>query len=409
MPKFAHHEAAVHHFLLAAKRVAEVERLYRPYAYEDLKKWILSLTFDRRDSHTVRVLWKYPKSGESTFSIQQISYYVRGDTKESALVQKRQGLVFSDDAILTRNDQLFYSFVRRIAKKAGFTFHPKNKPTISHGTRSMKSYDGEEHLSDDWAQSIDVSSIDVRLMNESPTAPEMKYIVNALGDIRGKRIVDVGCGLGEAAIYFALKGARVTTVDLSPEMLMVVRKLAKRYHVRVRTVLASVEHLPFRKNETFDIFYAGNLFHHVDIPVSMKSILAHMHERSVLACWEPVRYNPVINIYRNIAVRVRSFGERPLGVSEIHTIRGYFKQSRVEWFWLTSLLMFVYMYVVERRDPNKERYWKSVVKEGPKRAWGYRPLAWIDRLLLLVFPVLKPLCWNVVMVMKKPVKRRRYS
>ncbi|MEK7500408.1 MAG: SAM-dependent methyltransferase, partial [Patescibacteria group bacterium] len=165
-------------------------------------------------------------------------------------------------------------------------------------------------------------------------------------------------------------------------------------------------HLPFRHHEKFDIIYAGNLFHHVDIPLSMKSILSHMNRDSILVCWEPVRYNPVINIYRKIATRVRSYGERPLGLSEIQYMKKFFKESRVQWFWLTSLILFVYMFCIERRNPNKERFWKSIVKEGPQRAWAYTPLAAIDRALLTLFPFLKPLCWNVVIYLKNPHETR---
>lgn len=402
MPKSPHYESAIHHFLLAAKRMAEVERLYHPANYEQWGKFILSFTFAKIDSSTIQVRWSYPKHQTDTFSIKNIVYYTRGDTKDTAQDLKSKGEVFHGDSIQTKNDQLFFSFVAQMAKKAGFRIHPRNKPDYLYGNRSIYGYTDEEHLSDDWAHSTDVTSIDVVKMNESPTSPEMRYITKRLGNIRGKRIVDLGCGLGEAAVYFAKKGARVTAVDLSAEMLGIARKLARRNHVRIRTILASVEHLPFKKNEVFDIFYAGNLFHHVDIPLSMKSIQSHMHKSSILVCWEPARYNPVINIYRNMATNVRSFGERPLGLSDIRFMKGHFKKSSVQWFWFTTLILFVYMYVVERRNPNTERYWKSIVKEGYRRAWIYQPLAKLDRALLSLFPFLKPLCWNVVLYLAKP-------
>lgn len=268
--------------------------------------------------------------------------------------------------------------------------------------QSMISVDVEKDLSDDWAKSIDVHTIDVAYMNESPTIPEMRYIIRALGDIRGKRIIDLGCGLGEASVYFALKGARVTAVDLSPEMLKVVDRLSKRYHVRVRTTLASVERLPFKKNEKFDVVYAGNLFHHVNIERTMQNLLPYMHKDSVLVCWDPVRYNPIINIYRKIAVNVRSPGERPVGFSEIRYLRQLFRESTVTWYWFSSLFIFIYMYVIERRNPNTERYWKTVVKEGRKWSWLYLPLEAFDRMVLTFLPFLRPLCWNVILVLQKP-------
>lgn len=285
--------------------------------------------------------------------------------------------------------------------------YPKKPTTMLTSDQSKISLDVEKHLSDDWAKSVDVNTIDVAYMNESPTIPEIRHIMRALGDIRGKRIIDLGCGLGETSVYFALKGARVTAVDLSPEMLKVVDRLSRRYHVRVRKTLASVEHLSLKKNEKFDVVYAGNLFHHVSIPATMASILPHMHKDSVLVCWDPVRYNPIINIYRKIAVNVRSPGERPFGLTEIRYLRQYFRESTVSWYWLTSLLIFIYMYLIERRNPNTERYWKAVIMEGRKWSWLYLPLSALDRIILTLLPFLRPLCWNVILVLQKPHLSRR--
>src|ERR1035441_477832 len=37
-----------------------------------------------------------------------------------------------------------------------------------------------------------------------------------LGDVRGKRLFDMGCGMGEEAVYFAKLGAEVTAIDIAP-------------------------------------------------------------------------------------------------------------------------------------------------------------------------------------------------
>src|ERR1700758_4930621 len=50
---------------------------------------------------------------------------------------------------------------------------------------------------------------------------EVAYEV--LGDIRGKLLLDVGCGLGENSLLFARWGAHVTGVDISAASLEVAR------------------------------------------------------------------------------------------------------------------------------------------------------------------------------------------
>jgi 2-polyprenyl-3-methyl-5-hydroxy-6-metoxy-1,4-benzoquinol methylase len=53
-----------------------------------------------------------------------------------------------------------------------------------------------------------------------------------LGDIRGKRLLDVGCGLGENSLLFARWGAHVTGVDVSGESLAVARQRAEKLSKR---------------------------------------------------------------------------------------------------------------------------------------------------------------------------------
>jgi 2-polyprenyl-3-methyl-5-hydroxy-6-metoxy-1,4-benzoquinol methylase len=65
----------------------------------------------------------------------------------------------------------------------------------------------------------------------------MRYITKRLGDLNGKTLLDIGRGLGEASVYFAMKGAEVTSSDLSEGMLNVTTKLALENEVKVKTHL----------------------------------------------------------------------------------------------------------------------------------------------------------------------------
>lgn len=57
-----------------------------------------------------------------------------------------------------------------------------------------------------------------------------------LGDVSGKRILDVGCGSGIYAVYFAKQGAEVTGVDFSTPMLALAERNAGAEGVRIRLV-----------------------------------------------------------------------------------------------------------------------------------------------------------------------------
>src|SRR5919204_2317223 len=52
-----------------------------------------------------------------------------------------------------------------------------------------------------------------------------------LGDVRGKSVLDFGCGSGQAGVYLALKGAEVWGFDLAPIGVQRAQQLAERYGV----------------------------------------------------------------------------------------------------------------------------------------------------------------------------------
>ena len=51
-------------------------------------------------------------------------------------------------------------------------------------------------------------------------------IAEFLGDLRGKRVIEYGCGLGKLTVLLARSGAQVTAFDLSEGSVEVARKRA---------------------------------------------------------------------------------------------------------------------------------------------------------------------------------------
>ena len=74
--------------------------------------------------------------------------------------------------------------------------------------------------------SINPDEVMVDEFFEACTSPENRIILGKVGNLTGKRVLDLGCGAGEAAVYFAKKGALVTATDISSAMLEVVKKVA---------------------------------------------------------------------------------------------------------------------------------------------------------------------------------------
>ena len=285
----------------------------------------------------------------------------------------------------------------RVANSAGYK---KTNNTTAHDERIQN----EREFHDVWANSEDAEKIDVRGSNEVCTAPEMRYITKRLGNIKGKRLLDVGCGLGEASVYFAMLGADVTSSDLSQGMLDVTTRLALANGASVKQHIASAEDMQLPPEAKFDVIYSGNLLHHVDIEETISRIKPHLAEGGMFVTWDPLAYNPAINVYRSMATDVRTSDEHPLKWSDIKLFHKNFRTVETRYFWLTTLVIFVLMVLAQRRNPNKERFWKVVIQEGEKWRWLYSPLEKLDRFLLWLVPPLRLLCWNVVVVATNPKK-----
>src|SRR3954469_8105839 len=53
---------------------------------------------------------------------------------------------------------------------------------------------------------------------------ELPAVVSLAGDVKGKRVLDVGCGPGRHSKRLLAKGAHVTGIDISEEMVNIARE-----------------------------------------------------------------------------------------------------------------------------------------------------------------------------------------
>lgn len=85
----------------------------------------------------------------------------------------------------------------------------------------------------------------------------------------GKKVLEVGCGIGTDTINFARAGASVTAVDLSDESLSLARQRAKVFGLdhRIRFHQGNAEELgTVVPVESFDLVYSFGVIHHTPNP-----------------------------------------------------------------------------------------------------------------------------------------------
>ncbi|OYQ38272.1 hypothetical protein CHU92_05840 [Flavobacterium cyanobacteriorum] len=95
----------------------------------------------------------------------------------------------------------------------------------------------------------------------SAAQPDLVKLVNS-GRLPGKRVLDIGCGLGDNAIYMATEGYDVTGIDYVTSGIKVARKRASKTNTCINFGVADAFSLSSFKNE-FDIVTDFGLYHNV--------------------------------------------------------------------------------------------------------------------------------------------------
>ena len=108
--------------------------------------------------------------------------------------------------------------------------------------------------------------------------------IDALGDVVGKRIIDLGCGAGATSIALADRGALVTGVDVSEALLDVAR--TRDPDMRCAFVLADAGEVELARR--FDALYSrcGAMFFDAPVP-AFRHLHGQLRDGAALSivCW----------------------------------------------------------------------------------------------------------------------------
>ncbi|MBN1460874.1 MAG: class I SAM-dependent methyltransferase, partial [Armatimonadetes bacterium] len=78
-----------------------------------------------------------------------------------------------------------------------------------------------------------------------------------LGDVRGKHVLEIGCGGGQCSIAFAKRGAVATGLDISDEQVKFARRLAEANGVEANFERANAERLSPISDRSQDIAFSA--------------------------------------------------------------------------------------------------------------------------------------------------------
>jgi SAM-dependent methyltransferase len=147
---------------------------------------------------------------------------------------------------------------------------------------------------------------------QAHTTETAAQLVNYAEISAGQRVLDVACGTGVVAVTAARRGAQVTGLDLTPELLEAARENARIANVPIEWHEGDAEQLPFDDNQ-FDVVVSQ--YGHIFAPrpdVTMDQMLRVLRPGGVIAfsSWPPELY-----VGRIFAVTARYMPPPPPGVS----------------------------------------------------------------------------------------------
>lgn len=219
-----------------------------------------------------------------------------------------------------------------------------------------------------------------------------------LGDLRGKRVLDIGCGDGINATLMAKYGAHVTGVDISPGFVELCKQRAQLEGVEARTEffcspLETVE-LPAGH---FDIIWGDGILHHVipELDAVMRQLMKWAKPGALLVFSEPVSLTPWLRkLRKGVPIHTNATpDERPLEKAELSTILRHLPDLELKWFHLLGRLSKLIL-------PTCQTYERSPLA----RKLAVDLLGRVDQVLLSV-PRLKTLGGMCVIHGKKPETR----
>jgi 2-polyprenyl-3-methyl-5-hydroxy-6-metoxy-1,4-benzoquinol methylase len=210
--------------------------------------------------------------------------------------------------------------------------------------------------------------------------PWIRPALASFGDLRGRRVLDFGCGHGMAAVVMSTRGAKVAAFDLSGGYVAEARARALANGVAVDFIQANGECLPFA-NDAFDYIWGNAVLHHLDLRRAGRELLRVLKPEGLAVFCEPWGGNPLLGWARrhlHYAGKKRTPEETPLTAADVDKLRHIFPGVDITGYQLFSMVA-------------------RVLGRGAL----VRVLAWWDDRLLASLPFCQRWCRYVVVALRK--------
>lgn len=202
------------------------------------------------------------------------------------------------------------------------------------------------------------------------TCYPLEYSYHLLGDVRGKTVLEYGCGDGFDTLILARLDAEIKALDISPDLINVARQrlAANRITADVEFILGSAHDVPL-PDDSVDVVFGMAVLHHLDLELSAREVKRVLRKGGRAIFREPVRNSKFIKFIRGLipyqAPHVSAF-ERPLSDEELARYASGFSSYRAKAFRLPTTNLVNILPPLERRISRAcHRFDAAVLKSIP--------------------------------------------
>lgn len=201
----------------------------------------------------------------------------------------------------------------------------------------------------------------------------LEYSFHLLGDVRGKTVLEYGCGDGTNTLPLALRGARVVALDISADLIKIAHERLRVNGVTsgVEFVVGSAHDLPLA-DDSVDVVFGMAILHHLDLALSAREVRRVLRPGGRAIFQEPVRNSPTLKAVRKLipyrAPDVSPF-ERPLTDQELKDYARGFSSYRSKAFLLPTSSLVGVLAPLRRYTKNAYRFDASLLNKFPSLAY----------------------------------------
>lgn len=179
----------------------------------------------------------------------------------------------------------------------------------------------------------------------------LNYIDQAVS-LRGKTVLDVGCGGGILSESMAQKGATVTGIDLGEKALKVAQLHSFESGITVDYQLIAVEALAEKQPASFDVVTCLEMLEHVPDPASIVAACAKLVKPNGHVFFSTINRNPKSYLFAVIGAEY-VLNMLPRGT---HDYTKFIKPSELA-SWMRSANLYLLHQIGMNYNPITQHYW----------------------------------------------------